>query len=76
MKKASVLVILMCFLFSVSEIMAAGTAPRMRRTLNRAWKAQVAKEKAMEKEAARLEKELEDLERKLFEVEKSNRRIR
>lgn len=76
MNKTIVLAMVMCFLFSVSEIMAAGTSPRMRRALNRAWKAQMAKEKALDKKTTPLEQELEDLKRKLFDFERRYRRMR
>ncbi|MEJ2717856.1 MAG: hypothetical protein P8182_12060 [Deltaproteobacteria bacterium] len=69
MNKAVMLAIVMCFLFSASEIMADGASTRMRRAIDRAWKAQMAKEKGPGNEAARLKKEIEDMERKLFDAE-------
>jgi hypothetical protein len=76
MNKTIVIVVMMCFLFSVTEVMATGTAPRMRRALNRAWKAHLAREKAFERDAARLEKELKNMDRSLLDPEQCDRRTR
>jgi hypothetical protein len=75
MTKTIVLATLMCLLISVSDIMAAGSSTRMRQALDRAWRAQVAKEKARDEEAAKLEKELKDLGPRLFDDKNRCRRI-
>lgn len=76
MNKTIMFAVVICFVFSVSEIMASGTATRMRRALNRAWKAHMAQEKAFDREAARLQKELKDMDRKLFDVDCRDGRTR